>query len=248
MRFACILHAPVLFLLLLASAAQAEPLATDANLVTAIDVTGSIDPATEALEFDGIAAAVEHPAFLATIAGGYHRRVGFAAFTWSSHGHFLTLVPWTLIDSPASAAKVAAQLRRLHAAPRQFPPSIHGTPVRPWQRNLLTDVSATIEQASILLTRAPFVAAREVINLMANGPDNVADGPDRARAWAMSRGVVINGLVFGGEDQVVSYFRERVQCGSGSFVLATRDPTDIAWAMLHKVLLDLAGGGVDQVG
>jgi hypothetical protein len=83
---------------------------------------------------------------------------------------------------------------------------------------------------------------------MANGPDNVADGPDRARAWAMSRGVVINGLVFGGKDQVVSYFRERVQCGAGSFVLATRDPTDIAWAMLHKFLLDLAGGGVDQVG
>jgi membrane-bound ClpP family serine protease len=64
MRFACILRAPVLFLLLLASAAQAEPLATDANLVTAIDVSGSIDPATEALEFDGIAAAVEHPASL----------------------------------------------------------------------------------------------------------------------------------------------------------------------------------------
>jgi shikimate 5-dehydrogenase len=62
---------------------------------------------------------------------------------------------------------VAAQLRRLHAAPRQFPPSIHGTPVRPWQRNLLTDVSATIEQASILLTRAPFVAAREVITVAA---------------------------------------------------------------------------------
>jgi len=236
------------FSLVAAPVAATPLLPTDANLITAIDVSGSISPQAEALEFDGIAEAIVHPAFLQTVAAGHHGRVGFAAFTWSSHGHFMTLVPWTAIDSPASAARVAAWLRSLRAKPRQFPPPSAGTEPRPWRRDLLTDVSATIEHASGLLARAPFATGREVINVLANGTDNVAQGPDAARALALSRGIVINGLVLGGNEEVVTYFRERVQCGLGSFVLATHEPSDIAWAMLQKFLLDLAGPGSSRVG
>ena len=235
-------------LLGLSTTVRAESLPTDVNLVTAIDVSGSVDAAAEALQFEGIAEAILHPAFLQTVAAGYHHRVGFAAFTWSSQGHFLTLVPWTVIDSPGTAAKVAAQLRKVRATPRQFPPPPAGAEPRPWRRDLMTDVSAMIEHGFGLLARAPIASGREVINILANGTDNVAEGPDAARAWALSRGVVINGLVLGGEEEVVSYFRERVQCGPGSFVLATEEPSDIAWAMLQKFLLDLAGHGPARVG
>jgi hypothetical protein len=237
-----------LLMLAQATTVGAQALPTDANLITAIDVSGSVDPATEDLQFDGIADAILEPAFLQTVAAGYHGRVGFAAFTWSSHGHFLTLVPWTAIDSPTTAAKIAAQLRKVRSRPRQFPPSSPGSEPRPWRRDLMTDVSATIEQASGLLARAPFATAREVINVLANGPDNVADSPDTARAWAISRGIVINALVLGSNAEVVAYFREHVQTGAGSFVLATQQPSDVTWAMLQKFLLDLAGHGSDQVG
>lgn len=64
-----------------AIAAGEAALPTDANLITAIDVSGSIGPQAEALELDGIARALLHPAFLETVAGGYHGRIGFAAFT-----------------------------------------------------------------------------------------------------------------------------------------------------------------------
>ena len=84
--------------------------------------------------------------------------------------------------------------------------------------------------------------------MLANGTDNVAEAPDAARAWALSRSVVINGLVLGGDEQVVTYFREHVQCGPGSFVLATHAPSDIAWAMLQKFLLDLVGLGSTRAG
>ena len=231
-----------------APAAAETALPTDANLITAIDVSGSIDAGAEALEFDGIADAIVHPAFLQTVAAGYHGRVGFAAFAWSSHGHFMTLVPWTAIDSQGSAARAAASLRNVRARPRQFPPPSAGLEPRPWRRDLLTDVSATIEHALGMLARAPFATGREVLNVLANGTDNVAQGPDAARALALSRGIVINGLVLGGNEEVVTYFRERVQCGLGSFVLATHEPSDIAWAMLQKFLLDLAGPGSSRVG
>lgn len=235
-------------LLALSTALAAQPLPTDANLITAIDVSGSVDTPAEALQFDGIADAIVDPAFLRTVAAGFHGRVGFAVFTWSSHGHFLTLVPWTVIDSPATAANVAAQLRKVRTPPRQFPPSLAGAEPRPWRRDLLTDVSATIEHASRLLTKSPFAAGREVINILANGTDNVGEGPAAARASALGRGIVINGLVLGGDEEVVRYFRERVRCGPGSFVIATHEPSDVSWAMLQKFLLDLAGGRSDPAG
>ncbi|MGI9491999.1 MAG: hypothetical protein ACR2QF_06320 [Geminicoccaceae bacterium] len=46
------------------SAAGQKQVTTDANLVTTLDVSGSIDPSTEAFEFDDMAATVVHPAFL----------------------------------------------------------------------------------------------------------------------------------------------------------------------------------------
>jgi Protein of unknown function (DUF1194) len=227
---------------------HAEAPRTDANLITAIDVSESIDAQDEALQFEGVAAAIVDPAFLKTVAAGYRHRVGVTAFTWSSHGHFMTLVPWTMIDSPASAARIAAQLRSVHAPPQRFPPHSARREPRPWRRYLLTDVSGMIEHAARVLARAPFATGREVVNILANGIDNVGEGPERARAWAIRHGVLINGLVIGGDDEVVAYFRERVQCGAGSFVLATHEPSDIAWAMLQKFLLDLAADGSDVHG
>jgi hypothetical protein len=143
---------------------------------------------------------------------------------------------------------VAARLREVRAPSRQFPPPAAGMEPRPWRRHLMTDISAMISHACDVLARAPFPPAREVINILANGPDNLAEGPDAARARAMSRGIVINGVVLSDDQELVSYFRERVQGGAGSFVLATHDLDDIAWAMLQKFLLDLAGGGAKPVG
>jgi hypothetical protein len=74
--------------------------ATDANLITAIDVSGSIKRADERLELEGMAEAVLDPRFLQVITRGRHGRIGFVAFTWAN-GEFLSLVPWTLIASSA---------------------------------------------------------------------------------------------------------------------------------------------------
>jgi hypothetical protein len=83
-------------------------------------------------------------------------------------------------------------------------------------------------------------AKRQLINLCANGEDNVAAGPDRARQQAAVAGVTINGVVLGQRDALANYLREHVQTGAGSFVIQVRGLGDVTDAILQKFLMEIA--------
>ena len=216
--------------------------ATDANLITAIDVSGSIKEADERLELDGMAAAVVDPRFLQAIARGRHGRIGFVAFTWAN-GEFLSLVPWTPIASRADAMQVAERLRTARGNPVMgYTTRIPGSH-RPWRTGHATDVSAAIERAIAVGASAPFASHHQVVNMCANGIDNIGEGPDAARDRADAAGMIVNGLILGHREdagEIADYFREHVQAGPGSFVIEARDFEDIASAMLAKFLFELA--------
>jgi hypothetical protein len=224
--------------------------ATDANLITAIDVSGSIRVADERLQLEGMAEAVVDPRFLQAVTRGRHGRIGFVAFTWSN-GEFLSLVPWTLIASEDDARQVAERLRHARGKPvlgyrvqaygnaRMRVPHNH----RPWRISQATDVSAAIERAIEVGADAPFASQHNVINVCANGIDNVGGEPDAARDRADAKGLIVNGLILGNRDDAeatADYFREHVQAGPGSFVIVARAFEDIASAMLAKFLFELA--------
>ena len=214
---------------------------TDVNLVTAIDVSGSIDRFAESLELTGMADALVHPAVMEAIESGYHRRIGFSVFTWSSSGNFVELVPWTLIGSRQDADRAAARLR----AAREIEPSRSTTPWslparRPWRSGMATDISAAIDHGRWLVAEAPFATGRSIINVCVNGFDNVGDGPEAARDRAAAEDVVINGVVLGERAGLASYFRERIQAGPGSFVIEARRQPDLTQAMLRKFVTEIA--------
>jgi hypothetical protein len=224
--------------------------ATDANLITAIDVSGSIKVADERLQLEGMAEAVVDPKFLQAIARGRHGRIGFVAFTWAN-GEFLSLVPWTLIASSADALQVAERLRTARGNPVMG----HAMPAvgearmrvsgkrRPWRTSHATDVSAAIERAIEVGAGAPFASHHKVINICANGIDNVGDEPDAARDRADADGLIVNGLILGNREDagdIAAYFRDHVQAGPGSFVIVARAFEDIASAMLAKFVVELA--------
>jgi hypothetical protein len=215
---------------------------TDANLVTAIDVSGSIDGTAERLELLGIAAALEHPAVLQAIAGGQHRRIGFLVFTWSSEGgEFVELVPWTVIASQEQAARAARALRAAHNLPPQFYAEPWRSPERRrWATGLATDISRTIEHGIQLLQAAPFVSSRHIINICANGRDNLGIGPDLSRDQAAAAGIDINAAVLNEEEELARYFRKHVQTGVGAFVIEARELPDLTQAMLHKFVAEIA--------
>jgi hypothetical protein len=216
--------------------------ATDANLITAIDVSGSIEPADERLELEGMARAVADPMFLQAIQRGMQRRIGFVVFTWAN-GEFIRLVPWTLIASQAEAEQVADRLRAARGMPLVGYAMPDPGEVRPWRRGHATDVSAAIDYAIGVSAGAPFASQHHVINICANGTDNVGQGPAAARDRASGQGLIINGLVLGlreDSEQTADYFREHVQAGFGSFVIEARAFEDITKAMLAKFVVELA--------
>ena len=97
-----------------------------------------------------------------------------------------------------------------------------------------------LDHALLVMATTPFRADRRLINLCANGEDNVGDGPDRARDRAAAQGVTVNGVVLGQRDDLAEYLRAHVQTGAGSFVIQVGEPGEVAEAMLRKFLLEIA--------
>jgi Protein of unknown function (DUF1194) len=244
LRFAAACAAAVLAWL---PAARAEH-AVDANLVTALDASDSMMRHEEWVLLDGMARAVVHPAFLAAVRAGRHRRVGFAAFAWSSHRDLRVVVPWAVLGSQADAERIAHALAR---APRRGDTAFGGDQDRSEAQpspDRMTDVSEALRYGLDLLAAAPHGAARPVLNVCGNGVDNVGEGPERARGLALGAGVTVNGLVVGDKPGLAAYYRERVAAGPGSFVVEAREPADVADATLRKLLLDLLSSADTRAG
>src|SRR3546814_7636256 len=150
----------------LASRDHSLPVATDFNLLTAVDVSASITPQEEVLQYDGLARGVVDAQFLARIAEGAERRIGFAAFTWSSGGQVPVVVPWTVIATRADAERVAAQF---NAAPRldrstfgRYGPATAGAANPGGGMN---DIGEAVESAVAPSLAAPFPTRRTVLNI-----------------------------------------------------------------------------------
>jgi Ca-activated chloride channel family protein len=225
--------------------AASEPrVAVDANLITALDTSASVGRYEEWLEREGVARAVVHPGFLEVIKSGHHRRIGFAVFTWSSHGHTTTLVPWTTIATPEDATRVSQHLLSINLIEesqlldRDLPTDHYEAPKEQHQ----TDIALAIRSASALLNSAPSRSPRSVINIVGNGPSNSGMEPAKARDAALDAGQIVNGLVIGyGLAADVSYYRTNVVGGPGSFVMQVANPQEMTEAFLAKFRLDVAG-------
>ena len=196
----------------------------------------------EWLQVEGLAKAVTSAAVLDAVAGGRHGRIGFAVHTWSSGGRFQIVVPWTLIELVEDAEGVASAMRGFAIDRSSWKRHRKGSGGPDETPDLRTDISGTIDFAAGLALEAPHVAPRTVVNLCANGTDNVAEDPRAARDRALAAGIVINGLVIGGKKGLAGYFREHVQGGAGSFVMEVTQPTALADAMVDKLLRDLIAG------
>lgn len=216
----------------------------DANLITALDTSASVGRYEEWLEREGVAQAVVHPGFLEAVRSGHHRRIGFAVFTWSSHGHTKILVPWTTIATPADATRVSQHLLSINLIEesqlldRDLPTDHYEAPKEHHQ----TDIALAIRSASALLKSAPFRSPRSVINIVGNGPSNSGMEPAKARDAALDAGQIVNGLVIGyGLAADVLYYRTNVVGGPSSFVMQVSNPQEMAEAFLAKFRLDVAG-------
>lgn len=176
--------------------------ATDANVVTGLDLSHSVSLDEHWIVQEGLARALLSPELLQAIQAGHHGRIGFALFGWDTTT--LTLLPWMLIGSAEDVERAVQRIRAAfieQIASEATLRRMEGRFGRP------TDLSHALSSASALLLAAPFRSARSVINIIGNGPDNVNEDAQAARDTAIAFGFTINGVVLGHDPDVIEYFR-----------------------------------------
>lgn len=210
--------------------AAAEDLSTDANIITGLDVSSSINAQETMLQIDGMAQAIRSPAILAAIQHGQHGRIGFAVFVWAD-GDYPELVSWRIIGSAEDAEATSKEITSRLATLVESSGRAVGT---------LTNLSGAIDHASQMLSQAPFSTKRAVVNIIGNGEDNVGEDPQRARADLLARGATINGVVVGGDPAVLNYYRNQVIGGRTAFVLPADKAETLVQVFAMKFVSEIA--------
>lgn len=189
-----------------------------ASLVTGIDASASTGAAGLQMQLDGMAEALQSPAVLSAFVTQGCVRV--AVFAWSD-GPAVILLPWVDVATAADAADAAANLR---SADYEAPVGV------------LTNVSQALEFAEAMLGQIP-PTGRRVVNIVSDGEDNVAEGPQVVAARLRASGVTVNAVVFGPSATVDAYYRANVTSG---FVLRVNGADDFAAVYRSKFILDIS--------
>ena len=211
----------------------------DLLLVLAADVSRSIDAAKFQLQRDGYAAAVANSRVLDTIRAGRNGRIGLTFIEWSGIGAQRIVIDWMAVGDAASAKDFGD---RLLESPRSFADR--------------TSISGAIEFAMAALTRAPFHAPRQIIDISGDGTNNSGRDVTELRDQAIAKGITINGLAIlsenplpwnpehtnppGGLDQ---YYRDNVIGGPGAFVMVAKNFDSFGEAIISKMIAEVAEVG-----
>jgi len=214
--------------------ATASDFQTDANIVTGIDISDSVSAEDLDRLIAALASAISSRSVVESIRNGTEGRIGFSLFAW--HHYRYRYVDWMLVSSADDANEVASMIRKrilLNAEPNvvdigmRFPGS-------------RTDISRAIDYAARSLDRAPYPTHRRIANIVGNGVDNVGEAARPARDRFMQEGGTINGVVFGDDPLVSSYYRDEVAGGPGAFVATLASTEDLVDAFRRKFLSDIA--------
>jgi hypothetical protein len=192
-------------------------------LVMAIDVSGSVSADSYLLQRNGIARSFENPRLadaIAAVPGGIEALV----LEWSDPDGIAVTVGWHRIVDADSAAAFAAAVR---AARR----SSDG----------LTAIGPALLAAAAQFDNAPEPAAQRVIDLSGDGMANFGLSPKLARDRIVATGISINALaILTEEPWLEGYFRRYVIGGPDAFVVAVRNPSSFAEAILRKLVREVA--------
>ncbi|MFD1703764.1 DUF1194 domain-containing protein [Methylopila henanensis] len=230
----------LLTLLALAALLAAAPRATaadlgqvDLELVLAVDISYSMDVEEQQVQRDGYVAAITSKPVLDAIRDGLLGRVAVAYVEWAGADEQRTIVPWRLIDGPASAQAFADELA-----------------AQPLRRAYRTSISGALTHAVRMFDGNGYDGLRKVVDVSGDGPNNQGAPVENVRDEAIERGVVINGLPlmlkrpsYAMMDLVDLdvYYRDCVVGGPGAFVLPVRAIEQFAEAVRTKLVMEIAG-------
>lgn len=196
----------------------------DLALVLAVDCSSSVVPLEFRLQMEGIAAALRHPSLYSAIHAGRERRIALSLMLWSGADSQGVSVPWRVLETKADLDAVAAEI---------------AVAERTWQVGG-TAIGIAIDYAAALLQRVPLTAARHVIDISGDGPDNVSGSPAGARDRAVAQGITINGLPIAKGSQLLPlYYQTQVIGGHDAFIELAADIQAFEGTILRKLLREV---------
>ncbi|HZF76918.1 MAG TPA: DUF1194 domain-containing protein [Acetobacteraceae bacterium] len=210
----------------------------DVELVLAVDVSRSVDAVEQEMQFRGYAAAFRDPKLANQIAGGALGQIAVTLFTWSDWNIQETLVPWMLIDGPATSESVA---KAIDAASRRT--------------YLYTSISGAMDYAARQFGRG-FEGTRKVVDISGDGVNNSGRPLGEARASLLAQGVVVNGLAVldrtplpwaTEQAPLDDYYRQEVIGGPGAFLMVAEGFDAFEAAVKRKIIREIAGLSGPQV-
>ncbi len=202
----------------------------DLELVLAVDVSQSVDRYEAILQRRGYIEAMADPRIARAIAGGLHGRIAVAFVEWSGPGLRRTIIDWQLIDGQAGAEAFSERLAT--------------TPIT---RGIGTSISSAIMDGIRMLDTNLFHGERRVIDISGDGPNSSGGNVALARDFALSAGIVINGVAINNFDgslfslpDLDVYYRDCVIGGPASFVVPADGFESFSEAILQKMVLEIA--------
>ncbi len=223
-------------LIALRSAAPAEGeagLDVDVALAIGVDISYSMDADEQRLQRLGYVEALTSQLVLDGIKSGPNGRIAVAYYEWAGNYERRAIVPWTIIDGPATA--------------KAFVDRLQETPPRRASR---TSVSGGIDFGVQMLDEIPHRPIRKVIDISGDGPNNNGRPVEEARDEALDKGIVINGLPISlvrpmnsafDIDNLDEYYEDCVIGGPGAFMLSIANRPQFAEATRQKLLKEIAG-------
>ncbi len=215
--------------------ALSPPVATsdvDVALVIAVDISFSMDPDEQALQREGYILGLTSPDFLNALQQGLHGKVAITYFEWAGSADQRVVVPWRVIDGPASAKAFADAIA-----------------AAPYRRAFRTSISGALEFAMPLLENSGFRAIRRVIDVSGDGVNNQGTPVTILRDEVLEKGITINGLPImlkrpepGSIDieNLDVYYEDCVMGGPGSFVIPIRERAQFREATRTKLIQEIA--------
>lgn len=212
--------------------AETAPLGeVDLALVIAVDISYSMDPEEQDLQREGFAEAFRSPLVHDAIRRGMLGRIAVTYVEWAGAADQKVLVPWTILDNPEGIMAFANR--------------IAAVPLRRAQR---TSLSGAIDFSARLFEQSGVDAARRVIDISGDGPNNQGRLVTPARDEAVAKGITINGLPImlrrPGYLDIMDldiYYRDCVIGGQGAFIVPAREREQFQQAIKTKIILEVAG-------
>jgi hypothetical protein len=204
----------------------------DVELVMAVDISYSMDMDELKLQRDGYVEAITSSEFLNALKQGMHGKVAVTLVEWAGVNDQRVVVPWRLIDGPATAGAVATEMTK--------------APVR---RAFRTSISGALIFSAALFDGNGFDGVRRVIDVSGDGTNNQGPLVTLTRDEVIAKGIVINGLpIMLKEPQPNSidikdldiYYEDCVIGGPGAFVVPIREREKFKDVIRTKLVLDIA--------